>query len=232
MKISANSSQNITTSDKSKLKAQESKNIKENKAEANKSLQAQSDIKSNPLSQGIKNINSDIGRLQVAQNSLNSIESEAKEFLKLAKDLKETPDKSGQNEIKEEMDTLKKSIQNTLKKATFDGSSVFSKVIKDSGDKIVFDAPKLNAKLLDSDAQKFYDTLKTQQSEIKEAISTLQNDATTLSNKMNDKANGGKVANQDVQASDGSFLKKFSSLFKSSHDTSKLSQSRVQELLA
>lgn len=126
------------------------------------------------------------------------------------------------------MATLKKNIDNTFKKALFEGNNVFSQNIKDRDNNIIFDAQKLNPKLLDSDAQKFYDTLKDQQVQVKDAIKILQDDAQDSTQRI---ANG-KTTAKNVQATEGSFLKKFSNLFRVSHDTTKLSESRVQELLA
>ena len=190
-----------------------------------------SEMSNNPLAQDIKRINSDIGKLQVAQKSLKSIEPDAKKILELSKDYEESLDKTEQSSIKEEISTLKKGIESILKGATFEGSSVFNKNIKDNKERVIFDAQKLDTKLINNDAQKFYDVLKEQQSQIQDAIQTLQGQA---------QESTGKLASKDIkidknhstESTDGSFLKKFSSLFRASHNAEKLNNQRVQELLA
>lgn len=187
-----------------------------------------SEVKNNPLTQNIKNINSDIGKLQVAQKSLSAIESDAMKMAKLSEDYRESFDKAEQSEIKKEMSILKKNIESVLKKAIFEGNNVFSKNIKNNKEQVIFEATSLNTRLLDTDAQRFYDVLKEQQTQIKDAIHTLQEEAQESASKLTSK----KTDSKDMQSADGSFLKKFGSLFRVSHDTDKLSQQRVQELLA
>lgn len=229
MKINANTAQKLAKEEVKKKDIQETRATQttNKKLEKNKNIDT-SEIKNNPLSQNIKNTNSNIGRLQIAQKALSSIESDAKKIAKLAQESKETLDKGEQEELKEEMSVLKKNIESAIKKATFEGSNVFSKGIKDNKERIIFDAPKLNVKLLDSDAQKFYDVLKEQQVEIKDAIQILQEQA----QESTDKLANSKTNSADTQNTDGSFLKKLGSLFRVSHDTDKLSNQRVQELLA
>lgn len=228
MKINANTTQKLAKEEMKKKDIQETRAAQttNKKLEKNKNIDT-SEIKNNPLSQNIKNTNSNIGRLQIAQKTLNSIESDAKKIAKLAQESKETLDKGEQEDLKEEMSALKKNVESAIKKATFEEINIFSKNIKDNKERIIFDAPKLNIKLLDSDAQKFYDVLKEQQVQIKDAIQILQEQAQESSDKL---ANG-KINSTDTQNTNGSFLKKFGSLFRVSHDTDKLSNQRVQELL-
>lgn len=154
-----------------------------------------------------------------------------KKFAELADEDKETFDKGEKDDIRTQMQDLKKNIESVLKKATFEGTSVFAKNIKDGSGNVIFNAPKLKVGLLDTDAKKFYDILKEQQSEIKDAIDTLKEQADNDAEKLNAK-DGVKVAKQDVKETDGSFLRKLDSLFRVSHDTDKLNNQRVQELLA
>lgn len=174
MKINANTTQKLAKEEMKKKDIQETRAAQttNKKLEKNKNIDT-SEIKNNPLSQNIKNTNSNIGRLQIAQKTLNSIESDAKKIAKLAQESKETLDKGEQEDLKEEMSALKKNVESAIKKATFEEINVFSKNIKDNKERIIFDAPKLNIKLLDSDAQKFYDVLKEQQVQIKDAIQIL-----------------------------------------------------------
>ena len=237
MKISS-PAQKLTQEElkRDELKKQETKQAQATQKEISKSKIGQgadtSEISNNPIAQNIKQINSDIGRLQIAQKSLSSIEPDVKKMLKLSKDYKESFDKSEQDEIKEEMSALKKNIESTLKSATFEGSNVFTKNIKDNKDQVIFDAQKLDVKLLNTDdTQKFYDVLKEQQKQIKDAIQTLQGQAQGNTDKLVSSKIKGKD-NQNVQSTDGSFLKKFGSLFRVSHNEDKLSTQRVQELLA
>ena len=234
MKITASTSQTLKQEE---LKSKESKAAKQAqdskdspKADKAKSVDV-SGIKDSQLAQNLKNTNSDIGRLQVAQKSLKTIESDVKKFAQLADEDKETFDKSQKDEIHTQMQSLKKNIESALKKATFEGSSVFAKSIKDSSGNVIFDAPKLKVGLLDADARKFYDILKEQQSEIKEAIEVLKEQADSDAEKLNTKDNA-KIAKQDEKEADDSFLKKLGSLFRVSHDTDKLSNQRVRDLLA
>lgn len=224
MKIDNNTSQNITQKE---LKTPEIKSKNKN-IEQDQKVVDKNEVKMNPLAQNIKDINTNIGRLQVAQNTLNTIEPDAKKYATLAQEGKETLEKNERDDIKNEMTTLKKNIDNTFKKALFEGNNVFSQNIKDRNNNVIFDAKKLNPKLLDSDAQKFYDTLKDQQVQVKDAIKILQDDAQDNTQRI---ANG-KTTTRNVQSTEGSFLKKFGDLFRVSHDTNKLSESRVQELLA
>ena len=114
-----------------------------------------------------------------------------------------------------------------MKKATFDGSNVFRKNNKDNKEQVIFEAQKLNTGLLDSDAQRFYDVLKEQQAQIKDAIKILQSQAQDSADSL-----GTKVVNsEDLKKTNGSFLKRFGSLFKVSHNEDKLNKQRVQELL-
>ena len=154
-----------------------------------------------------------------------------KKFAELADEDKETFDKGEKDDIRTQMQDLKKNIESVLKKATFEGTSVFAKNIKDGSGNVIFNAPKLKVGLLDTDAKKFYDILKEQQSEIKDAIDTLKEQADNDAEKLNAK-DGVKVAKQDAKETDGSFLRKLDSLFRVSHDTDKLNNQRVQELLA
>lgn len=224
MKIDNNTSQNITQKE---LKTPEIKSKNKN-IEQNQKVVDKNEVKMNPLAQNIKDINANIGRLQVAQNTLNAMEPDAKKYATLAQEGKETLEKNERDDIKNEMTMLKKNIDNTFKKALFEGNNVFSQNIKDRNNNVIFDAKKLNSKLLDSDAQKFYDTLKDQQVQVKDAIKILQDDAQDSTQRI---ANG-KTTTRNVQSTEGSFLKKFGDLFRVSHDTNKLSESRVQELLA
>lgn len=224
MKIDNNTSQNITQKE---LKTPEIKSKNKN-IEQNQKVVDKNEVKMNPLAQNIKDINANIGRLQVAQNTLNAMEPDAKKYVTLAQEGKETLEKNERDDIKNEMTMLKKNIDNTFKKALFEGNNVFSQNIKDRNNNVIFDAKKLNSKLLDSDAQKFYDTLKDQQVQVKDAIKILQDDAQDSTQRI---ANG-KTTTRNVQSTEGSFLKKFGDLFRVSHDTNKLSESRVQELLA
>ncbi len=230
MKVS-NNTQNLA---RDEIKKQNTKQAKEVPSTSKQTSNAQmtqsvdaSAMKSKISAQNIKNINNDIGKLQVAQKSLKAIESDAKKVAQLSKDYKETQDKKRQESIKAEMSNLKNSIESTLKKATFDGSNVFSKNIKDNKEQVIFEAQKLNTGLLDSDAQRFYDVLKEQQAQIKDAIKILQSQAQDSADSL-----GTKVANsEDLKKTNGSFLKRFGSLFKVSHNEDKLNKQRVQELL-
>lgn len=237
MKVSTSTAQNIAQEE---LKNKNAQKVAAKAAQDSKKTQDSkgvdsSSVKSNPLAQNIKNINTNIGKLQVAQKSLESIESDSKKYNQLAQDLKETFEKDEQDDIKEQMRDLRKNIESTLKNATFEGGNVFAKAFKDSKDKMLFDAPKINTQLLDSDSQKFYDTLKEAQSQIKNAISTLQNEAESNSSKLASSAPSSSKASketQDTESTNGSFLSKLGSLFRVSHDTSKLSNDRVRELLS
>lgn len=241
MKVSTSTAQNIAQEELKNKNAQKvaAKATQDSKkAQDSKSVDTSS-VKSNPLAQNIKNINTNIGKLQVAQKSLDSIESDSKKYNQLAQDLKETFEKDEQDDIKEQMRALRKNIESALKNATFEGGNVFAKAFKDGKDKTLFDAPKINIQLLDSDSQKFYDTLKEGQSQIKDAISTLQSEAESSSSKLASSApsktsspsKASKEA-QDTESTNGSFLSKLGSLFRVSHDTSKLSNDRVRELLS
>lgn len=236
MKISS-PAQKLTQEElkRDELKKQETKQAQATQKEISKSKIGQgadtSEISNNPIAQNIKQINSNIGRLQIAQKSLNSIEPDVKKMLKLSEDYKESLDKSEQDEIKGEMSALKKNIESIIRGATFEGSNVFTKNIKDNKDQVIFDAQKLDVKLLNTDTQKFYDVLKDQQTQIKDAIQTLQGQAQGNTDKLVSSKIKGKD-NQNVQSTDGSFLKKFGSLFRVSHNEDKLSTQRVQELLA
>ncbi|RDU60560.1 hypothetical protein [Helicobacter marmotae] len=185
------------------------------------------DIHNNPSAQQIKQINLDIGKLQVTQKSLKTMESDAKKYAQLSEEYKENSDKTEQMSMKKEMSILKKNIESIYKKATFEGQNVFSKNIKDSNEQVIFHAQKLNMNLLNANPDEFYGTLKEQQTQIKDALQTLQTQAQNSTAKLTlDNTN-----NKDVQHTDSSFLKKFSSLFRVSHDTQKLNSHRVQELL-
>lgn len=220
MKINSNINQSVKQAN---TKAPKPESKAQNTKEAQTKPSDKNDIKAPALNaQAIKNANSNIGRLQVMEDSLDKIESNAKQHAKLDKEYKQALEKSQKDDIKDEMDDIKKDIESTMKKATFDGSNVFSKPIKDSNNKTILDPTKLNAKLLDSDSAKFYSTLKEQQGEIKTAMLTLQSE---VDNEVNNKA-------KNVEKADTGFLNKFANLFKSSHDSSKLDNKRVQELLA
>ena len=100
MKINANTTQKLAKEEMKKKDIQETRAAQttNKKLEKNKNIDT-SEIKNNPLSQNIKNTNSNIGRLQIAQKTLNSIESDAKKIAKLAQESKETLDKGEQEEI-------------------------------------------------------------------------------------------------------------------------------------
>ncbi|WP_295698162.1 hypothetical protein [uncultured Helicobacter sp.] len=230
MKIT-NATQQINKEDLKKQATQETKqtqNINKNSSDT-KATQGvdTNDIKNNLYAQKIKDTNNDIGKLQVAQKSLNSIESDAEKITKLSQEYKETFDKTDQDDIKQEMVTLQKNIESTLKNATFEGSNVFAKNIKDSEGRVIFNVAKINMRLLKADAQKFYDTLKEQQKQIKDAIQTLQKQAEGNTEKI-----AGSNAAKHAQGTNSSFLKRLGSLFSVSHNADKLDKQRVQELLS
>lgn len=233
MKISTSTSQTLkqeapkTKGAKTPQQAQDSKET--SKIDKSKSADA-SNIKDSQLAQKLKNTNSDIGRLQVAQKTLKTIESDVKKFVELSEEKEESLDKGERDEIHTQMQVLKKNIESAMKKATFEGANVFAKNIKDDAGNVIFEATDIKVSLLGTDAKKFYDIVKEQQSEIKEAIDTLKEQAETNTEKLNAKSSDG--AKKDMQEADGSFLKKLGSLFRVSHDTDKLSNQRVQELLA
>lgn len=217
MKITANSNQGVVKQEaKTPVPNQEKQAIAKSEKTSNK----HEAVKSSPSAQNIKDVNINIGRLQVAQTTLKTLESDVKKIAELAKS-------DAKSEQKEMLD-LKKKVEDTLKKATFDGKSVFGASIGDSKGKTIFDASQLNMKLLDSDPQKFYDTLKTQQTQAKDAMQTLQDDAQANTDELALKAS----SSQDLESTDNSFLKKFKNLFRVSHNTDKLDSKRVQELLA
>lgn len=236
MKVGASTAQNIAQED---LKNKEAKkaavkiNQNSQKTQGNKGADING-VKSNPNAQNIKNINSSIGRLQLAQKSLDTIETDVKKYNQLSQDLKETFEKDEQDDMQEEMRKLKKGIESVLRDSNFEGSNVFSKPVKDSKDRLLFDAPKLNISLLEKDSQKFYDTLKQSQEQIKDAINTLKNQAEESSDKLANKNVMNKLSSENKQnnEADGSFLSKLGSLFRVSHDASKLSSDRVHELLS
>ena len=235
MKINTSTSQTLKQEElkakgaKAPQQTQDSKDT--SKVDKAKSVDV-SGIKDSQLAQNLKNTNSDIGRLQVAQKSLKSIESDVKKLVELSEEEQESLDKGERDEIHTQIQALKRSVESAMKKATFDGVGVFSKNIKDDGGNVIFEATKLKVSLLSTDAKKFYDILKEQQGEIKEAIETLKEQADADTEKLSIKTGVDKVANKDVKETDGSFLKKLGSLFRVSHDTDKLSSQRVQELLA
>ncbi len=101
MKINANTTQKLAKEEMKKKDIQETRAAQttNKKLEKNKNIDT-SEIKNNPLSQNIKNTNSNIGRLQIAQKTLNSIESDAKKIAKLAQESKETLDKGEQEDLK------------------------------------------------------------------------------------------------------------------------------------
>ena len=138
MKINANTTQKLAKEEMKKKDIQETRAAQttNKKLEKNKNIDT-SEIKNNPLSQNIKNTNSNIGRLQIAQKTLNSIESDAKKIAKLAQESKETLDKGEQEDLKEEMSALKKNVESAIKKATFeeinvtDGTKASAAMVKD-----------------------------------------------------------------------------------------------------
>ena len=233
MKIS-NTTQNIAQEELKKQGTKETKQAQTSQKKAPKLSAGQntdtSEIKNNPFAQDVKRLNSDIGKLQIAQKSLQVIEADAKKIANLSEEMKETFDKAEQDEIKEEIGALKKNIESTLKNATFEGNNVFSKNIKDNKEQVIFDAQKLNTKLLNTDAQKFYSIVTEQQTQVKDAIQTLQKQAQESTNKIVQNSVSAKDTN--MEETNGSFLKKFGSLFRTSHNTEKLNNQRVQELLA
>ena len=89
MKINANTTQKLAKEEMKKKDIQETRAAQttNKKLEKNKNIDT-SEIKNNPLSQNIKNTNSNIGRLQIAQKTLNSIEYDAKKIDKLAQERK------------------------------------------------------------------------------------------------------------------------------------------------
>ncbi len=91
MKIT-NATQQINKEDLKKQATQETKqtqNINKNSSDT-KATQGvdTNDIKNNLYAQKIKDTNNDIGKLQVAQKSLNSIESDAEKITKLSQEYK------------------------------------------------------------------------------------------------------------------------------------------------
>jgi len=233
MKVDVNSvkKQDIQTAKSAIKYGQEQRKIDE-KSQNTQTLKAldANEVKNRQEAQNIKVINANIGRLQIAQKALDSIESSAKKLINLHEDAQETLDKNELEEIKTEIKTIKKDIQNTLKSAIFENSNVFSKVIKNSRGEVVFDATKVNYGLLENNIEQFYETIKSSKNEIKEALSALKNDANN-NTKMLARTDSNSN-DKDIQSTDSSFLKKFGSLFSSAHDTSKISTQRAKELLA
>lgn len=223
MKITNSSSQDIIKKD---LKSQSAKKVDKQKiSETKKVAQTKENLTPNPTAQHIKDININIGRLQVAQNSLKAMESDVKKIVELSQDKQEEMQEGKQQEIQTEILSLRKKVENTFKKATFEGRNVFSVSIKNENGDSLFDASELNMKLLDSDSEKFYDIFKARQAQAKDALQTLQEDAQNGTDRLAKNI-------QNAESADGSFLKKFSNLFRLSHDTNKLDSKRVQELLS
>lgn len=222
MKIANNSSKDIIKKD---LKPQTIKTEKQKLNETKKATESKEKLHSNLHTQNIKDANINIGRLQIAQNSLKSIESDVEKIVELTKNKQEEIQESRQKEIQKEILDLRKKIESTMKQATFEGHNVFSTSIKNKNGENLFDASELNVKLLDSDSEKFYDMFKARQAQVKNALQALQEDA---------QINVDKLAKniQNTESTDGSFLKKFSNLFRVSHNTDKLDNKRVQELLS
>lgn len=223
MKITNNSSKDIIKKD---LKTQTTKTEKQKADEATKkATETKEKLNSNPNAQNIKDTNINIGRLQVAQKSLKAIESDVEKIVELTKDKQEEMQEGKQKEIQKEILVLRKKVESTMQQATFEGNNVFKTSVKNRKGENLFDASDLNMKLLDSDSEKFYDVFKARQAQVKNALQTLQEDA---------QANADKLAKniQNIESTDSSFLKKFSSLFRVSHDTNKLDNKRVQELLS
>lgn len=219
MKITNNSSKDIVKKD---LRSQAIKTEKQKIDETTKkTTEAKEKLNSNPNAQSIKDTNINIGQLQVAQSSLKSMEIDVEKIVELTKDKQEEMQEGKQKEIL----VLRKKIENTMKQAIFNGNNVFKMNIKNSKGENLFDASDLNMKLLDSNSEKFYDTFKARQTQVKNALQTLQEDA---------QVNADKLAKniQNIESTNDSFLKKFSNLFRVSHDTNKLDNKRVQELLS
>lgn len=87
MKIdSSSTSQSIAQKE---LKTSEIKSKSKN-VEQDQKVVDRNEVKTNPLAQNIKDINTNIGRLQVAQNTLDSMEPDAKKYATLAQESKET----------------------------------------------------------------------------------------------------------------------------------------------
>ena len=183
----------------------------------------------------IKDLNTNIGKLQTLQSSLDSIEQKVRSLQKI----------NDETQRREKAEELKDEITQTIQNTKFQGQKVFGVRFKDSQGNIVLEKIKLDTSLISEDKQdleSFNQELKDLQKDIKDAIALLSQDAQESAQKIQAKAtqkhdkpkeNALDSLTKEKQPSKiASFFKNMGDFLRGSHDASKLDSKRVSKLLS
>lgn len=182
----------------------------------------------------IKDSNTNIGKLQTLQSSLDSIEQKVRNLRKISDEAQR-----GQKaqEIKDE-------ITQIMQDTKFQGQKVFGVRFKDSAGNVVLDKVKLDTSLISEDTRDldaFSQELKDLRKDIKEAMTLIAQDAQDSAQKIhtqakatqNHKESALDSITQEKQPSKiASFFKSMGDFLRGSHDSSKLDSGRVSKLLS
>ena len=183
----------------------------------------------------IKDLNTNIGKLQTLQASLDSIEQKVRSLQKIS-------DEAQRGEKAQE---LKDEIAQMVQETKFQGQKVFGVSFKDSQGNVVLEKVKLDTSLINEDKQDldaFSQDLKDTRNNIKEAITLISEDAQASAQKIHTQAKEKRTQHdegaldsitQEKQPSKiASFFKSMGDFLRGSHDGSKLDSKRVSKLLS
>lgn len=182
----------------------------------------------------IKDSNTNIGKLQTLQASLDSIEQKVRNLQKISD---ETQREQKAQEVKDE-------ITQMMQTTKFQGQKVFGVNIRDSQGNIVLQKVSLDTSLISEDTHDldaFNQELKDLRKDIKEAIALIAEDAQANAQKIHTQAKATKehkestldsITEEKQPSKIASFFKGMGDLLRGSHDTNKLDSKRVSKLLS
>lgn len=222
MKIS-----NLQATDSSSIALQKA-NIQELKSPA-KTKEAQS-VKTASLGnlkdENIKETNLNIGKLQVLQKSLDSLENPLRKAQKALS-----------ADSKEQITQAREQAEEIIKSSTFNGQKVFGVSIKDSKNNVVLEPVMMDTSLISADKREleiFSKNIQKSKAQVKEALSALSKDAQeniqTL-NKTKNLPDKDSIANEQDSGKISNFFKKFGDFLRGAQASQKVDSERVSKLL-
>lgn len=219
----------------SNLQARDSSNIALQKANtqglksSTKTKEAQSTKTAslgNLKNENIKETNLNIGKLQVLQKSLDSLESPLRKAQKALS-----------TDSKEQIAEAREQAEKIIKSSTFNGQKVFGVSVKDSKNNVVLEPVVVDTSFISADKREleiFSKNIQESKAQVKEALNALSKDAQeniqTLS-KAKNLPEKDTIANEQDSGKIASFFKKFGDFLRGAQASQKVDSERVSQLL-
>lgn len=180
----------------------------------------------NLKNENIKETNLNIGKLQVLQKSLDSLENPLRKAQKALN-----------TDSKDKITEAREQAENIIKSSTFNGQKVFGVSVRDSKNNVVLKPVVVDTSFISADKREleiFSKNIQESKAQVKVALSALSKDAqenVQMLNKTKNLPEKNTITNEQDSGKIASFFKKFGDFLRGAQASQKVDNERVSQLL-